>query len=377
VIVFALSALACLVALATFAEIAWGARRLKRLEDAPSPTGSLPRVSIVFAARDEERGIEAAARSHLAQDYPDFEVVAVDDRSTDRTGEILGQVAAGADALTVIRIESLPPRWLGKCHALSRGVRAATGEWVLFTDADVVLDPSALSRAVGLAESEGLDHLTVVPHARMPGFLQAFGAAFAMFMSFYLRPWRIPDPKSRAYAGIGAFNLVRKSAYHAAGGHEAIRLAVDDDRRLGKVLKRSGARSALALGSGLVTVDWYPDFPSAIRGLEKGLFGGLHYSLIRVAAVFGGQALLFLWPVAGLFFGGWVALLNAVTCLIFGALYLGYARDQRAPLWSVVLLPAWSAIFQWILLRSAFRTLLQGGVVWRGTFYPLSDLRDA
>jgi len=365
------------VAVAVALEVFPGSRRLARLEDvAPAAGTALPRVSIVFAARNEEVGIERAVRSHLAQDYPDIEVVAVDDRSTDATTAILARVAAGTDRLTVIRVDELPAGWLGKCHALHRGASAAAGEWILFTDADVVMEPSVVRRAIALAARDGLDHLTVVPYARIPGhLLQSFVAAFGLFFAMFTRPWRIPDPASSSYAGIGAFNLVRAAGYRAAGGHQGIRLSVDDDLRLGKLLKRAGLRSALALGQTLIHVDWYPGLGALVRGLEKGVFAGLDYSLTKAVAGSVGQVALFLWPLAGLLAGGWTAALCAGTCAVIGALYIDQARAHALPAWTVVLFPVCCLIFLWIQWRSVVRTLVRGGLDWRGTFYSLRELR--
>jgi GT2 family glycosyltransferase len=366
----------CLLSVAILLELLPGSRRLAHLDTVPPAEGPLPRVSIVFGARDEEANIEEAVRSHLAQDHPDFEVIAIDDRSTDGTSAILARVAAGEPRLQVVRVDALPPGWLGKCHALQRGAEAATGEWILFTDADVVMAPSVLRRVLALATRERLDHLTIAPHARMPGrLLEAFTAAFGVFFSLFTRPWRIPDPSSRAYVGIGAFNLVRASAYRAAGGHAAIRLSVDDDIRLGKVLKRAGLRSALALGQTLIRVDWYPDLCALVRGLEKGVFAGLDYSVVKAVGGTLGQVFLFLWPVAGLAFGGWTAALCGVACVAVAVLYLDQAYFHGTPLWTVALFPVCGVIFLWILWRSVTRTLACGGLDWRGTFYALPELR--
>ena len=156
-------------------EVLRGFRRLMRLETVLPGTGALPRVSIIFGARDEQEAIEEAVRSHVAQDYPDFEVIAVDDRSVDRTPQILAQLARETTRLHVLRVEEIPPEWLGKCNTLRRGAEVASGDWCLFTDADVAMESSVLRRAMALAIHAGLDHLTIAPYAQMPGpLLQAF-----------------------------------------------------------------------------------------------------------------------------------------------------------------------------------------------------------
>ncbi len=375
-IAIGVSALVLLAVVALALEVFPGWRRLTRLEGVAPAPDPLPRVSIVFGARDEEAGIERAVRSYLVQDHPDVEVIAVEDRSTDRTPEILARLSAASDRLRVIRIDALPAGWLGKCHALQRGAEVASGTWILFTDADVVMEPSVLRRAIALVERDGLDHLTVAPFAHMPGrLLESFTASFGLFFTMFTRPWRIPDPASSSHVGIGAFNLVRASGYWDAGGHVSIRLSVDDDIRLGKVLKRAGLRSALALGQALIHVDWYPDLRALVRGLEKGVFAGLDYSLVKAASVTLGQVVLFLWPLAGLLAGSWATALCAVALFVIGVLYVDQARVHDLPVWTVVLFPVCCVIFLWILWRSIVRTLARGGLDWRGTFYSLRELR--
>jgi glycosyltransferase involved in cell wall biosynthesis len=138
----------------------------------------------------------------LSQDYPDFEVIAIDDRSTDRTGAILDREAAQNPALRVIHLQALPPGWLGKNHALQKGAEAASGSLILFTDADVVMDPSALRRAAFYLESNRLDHLAIAPRAPVPGFLSnAFLGVFATMFTLYTKPWKVSDPDSKKHIG--------------------------------------------------------------------------------------------------------------------------------------------------------------------------------
>lgn len=373
---FVLSVLSFLLCLGVAVDAFSGFRRLTRLEDVAPAPDPLPRVSIVFGARDEEASLEEAVWSQLSQDYPDFEVVAVDDRSSDRTPDILARLSRKDARLRVIRVDELPPGWLGKCNALRRGSEVASGDWLLFTDADVVMDSTVLRRAMALARRAIFDHLTVAPYARMPGpLLQAFTASFGVFFSMFARPWKVTDPASSAHAGIGAFNLVRTEAYRAIGGHEPVRLSPDDDMRLAKAIKKAGFRQRFALGQGLLRVEWYRSLPALVRGLDKAVFAGLDYSLVKTALGTLAQVMLFLWPVAGLLLGGWPALFSAGTCLLFTALYLDQARLHGLPPWTAALFPVCATIFLWIMWSSAFKTLARGGIEWRGTFYPLEELR--
>ncbi|HEV8600270.1 MAG TPA: glycosyltransferase family 2 protein [Gemmatimonadales bacterium] len=359
-------------------DVVLGFRKLERLADAaPREGAGAPLVSIVVAARDEARGIEAAARSLLTQRYPAFEIVAVDDRSTDATGEILERLARADPRLRVIHVRELPKGWLGKNHGLSVGAAAARGEWLLFTDADVVMAPETLARAVGFAERRGLDHLAVLPDIRLPGLLlSAFGTGFICWGTAILRPWKARDPRSWRFVGIGAFNLVRAAAYRRAGGHEPIRLRPDDDLKLGKILKRSGARSDFLLGKGLISVEWYHSVPEAIDGLMKNTFSVVEYRLLPMLAGVPLYLVGGLGPLAAFGFGSgplrWIAA-AAVTSQL-GIMLFG-TRESGAPRRVALLYPVVALLFAWIILRALVLNLAQRGIVWRGTFYPLAELR--
>ena len=239
-----------------------------------------PKVTLVVAARNEERNIAQAVDSLLRLDYPDYELLVVNDRSEDATGAILARASAREPRLRVIQVDQLPSGWLGKNHALWVGARAAAGELLLFNDADIVMEPPVLSRAVTYLLQEGVDHLAVTPVLDMPGlFLDMFGASFILFFCMFARPWKARDPKSRCHIGIGAFNLVRASAYWEAGGHRRIALRPDDDMKLGKILKLAGFRAECAYGGGLLRVEWYATLGELIRSLEKNAFAGIDYRL--------------------------------------------------------------------------------------------------
>lgn len=178
----------------------------------------VPRVSIIAPALNEERNLEAAVRSLARQDYPDYEIVLVDDRSTDATPRILARLKREIPNLRVVTVRELPPGWLGKNHANMLGARVATGEILVFTDADVMFEPSTLDRAVAHLERHGIDHLAASPGTTMPGLVNQFTLYFGLMFTLFIRPWRARDPRSSAHVGIGAFNMVRASAYRAVGG---------------------------------------------------------------------------------------------------------------------------------------------------------------
>ena len=196
-----------------------GVLSMPSLEDVqPLPDDLCPPVSVLVAARDEAEKLPAALDTFLALDYPSYEVVAVDDRSVDATGEIFKAVAKSDPRLKLLRIDSLPSGWLGKPHALQQAYGKSSGEWLVFTDADVHFRPDLLRRSLALALEKGWDHLTLLGRAKMfnPGEKIAM-AFFSLGFLMGIRPWKVSDARSRVYAGVGAFQLIRRSAYERSG----------------------------------------------------------------------------------------------------------------------------------------------------------------
>jgi glycosyltransferase involved in cell wall biosynthesis len=336
-----------------------------------------PKVSVLIPARNEERNIREALQSVLHQDYPNLEFIVVNDRSTDRTAAILAQMAVADARLRVVELTELPEGWLGKNYALYRASEAASGELLLFMDADIVMDPTVISRAVRYQRERQLDHLAIMPAVVMPGvILRMFTASFAIFFAAYARPWKAKDPKSRAYIGIGAFNMVRATAYRAAGTHRAIAMRPDDDMKLGKLLKRKGYRQEMVVGAPLLSVEWYASLRETIDGLMKNTFAGVEYSL---AASVGTGITIFavhVWPFVALFVThGVVWWLNLTISL---ALLVGVALSNRyhgLPSWYAIGHPLCSVLFVYIVWKSTAMTLRNGGIRWRGTYYPLALLK--
>ncbi len=343
-------------------------------EGFPSPP---PRVSVIFAARNEKGKAGPAARSMLAQDHPGLEVIAVDDRSTDGTGDELR--AIGDARLRVLRVDALPEGWLGKTHALQTGADASEGEWIVFTDADVHFAPGAVRAAVAAAVRRRLDHLTLFPELDLPGYLEGvFTNYFSSLFNLRFRPYAARFRRMPAYVGIGAFQLVRREAYRRAGGHAHLRLDIADDMMLGKTLKRSGARSMLMAGSGLIRVRWVEGWSGVLSSLQKNAFRGIEYSavllVLSTAAILAADVA----PFVGLFAADGPARVLAAGSV--GVLFLLYAAGQRSnrlALLSFPCHPAAALLFLFILWRSALAALTEGGVRWRGTFYRLDELRRA
>jgi glycosyltransferase involved in cell wall biosynthesis len=355
-----------------------GNRRVPGLKSVePLRDEALPTLTVIVAAKDEARHIEAAARSLLAQEYPRIGILVVDDRSTDETGRILSRLASQDSRLHTMRVDSLPEGWIGKCHALAQGADATRSEWILFTDGDVSLAPDAARRAVSLAVRHGWDHVAVGPDMRLESLGEAiFVGAFLVLFNTTQRPWLASDPRRKNAIGIGAFNLVRREAYRKAGGHAAIRYELLDDMSLGKILKQSGARQVFAKHDGLVSVRWHPGIRGLIRGVEKNAFPAARYN-IALGAFAPWMLLAIGWaPVIGLFLPGVAPKLFAVAAWV--GVFLCYREGSRTAsirLRQAPLMPIGVILFVYAFARSMVLTLKQGGVRWRGTFYPLEALR--
>ena len=355
-----------------------GQRRLPGLESVePLRDEALPTLTVLATAKDEAARVEQAARSLLAQDYPKMTVLLVDDRSADGTGAILDRLARENPRLRVAHVTELPEDWIGKCHALARGAEETDSEWILFVDADVTLAPDAARRAVSLAVRQGWDHVAVGPDMRLESLGEAvFVAAFMVVFNSSQRPWLASDPRRRNAIGIGAFNLVRREAYRRAGGHGAIRYELLDDMALGKILKEKGARQTFARHDGLAAVRWHPGVGGLVRGVEKNAFPAARYNILLGATA----PWLMLWvgwaPVVGLLLPGPVPKILALAA--WAGVLLCYREVERSVnvrLWQAILRPVGITLFVYAFLRSMVVTLSQGGVRWRGTFYPLAALR--
>jgi glycosyltransferase involved in cell wall biosynthesis len=358
--------------------IAYGALRLPIIKDiAPAADAGCPNISILFAARDEEEKLPAALATLMEIDYPHLEVVAVDDRSTDATGQILDDFAALHPRLRVVHVVDLSPGWLGKPHALQKAYEAATGEWLVFTDADVRFKPDVLRRAIALAKRENLDHLSLLCDVEMVGFWEkALITFFVAIFHLATNPRMVDSKRSPFDVGIGAFQLLRRSAYEASGTHRRLAMEVIDDMKLGKLIKRAGFRSGVGISQDSVVVRWHAGISNLTRGVTKNFFAGFGYSLGFVAAGISGLLLLNIAPPLGVIFGhGGTRILATIALVIALGFYGGAAASMRvSPLYALTY-PLGSILLSYMLLRSAIVTLKQGGIVWRDTFYPLDELK--
>jgi len=359
-------------------KVAYGAMRLPWLKDfAPAADAECPRISLLFAARDEAEKLPRALATMVALDYPNLEIVAVDDRSADATGRILDEFAANHPQLRVVHVTELPAGWLGKPHALQKAYEASSGEWLVFTDADVTFRADVLRRAIRMVREQRLDHLALLGDVERSGFwdtvlITFFGMGFQLAVDLH----QVSNPNSRAYVGVGAFQMLKRKAYEACGTHRRLAMEVIDDMKLGKLVKQSGFRSGVAVAQDAVSVEWHLGLGSLVKGLEKNFFAAAQFSVAVVAMQVAALLLFNVAPFYGLIFGaGWIRVLAGISVLLAMSFHLGGDVVMRvSPLYCLTL-PLGATVFVYILLRSTVVTLRQGGIYWRGTFYKLEELR--
>jgi len=366
-----------IAACAIFLEIALGHRKLKRLIDiTPAFFGDPPRVSIILTALNEAATIEPALRSVLSLNYPNLEIIAINDRSTDDTPAILDRLREGHAALKVVHISDLPTGWLGKNHALHQGSKLATGDYLIFTDADVVFDPTVIARAVTYCQQNELHHLAIFPE--VPTKENLFAALllrfqFSLFLQY--KPWKVRAP-NKYFTGIGAFNMVRSREYREAGGHEALRMDVIDDLVLGKIMKAHGFTQEAMVGAGLISVAWYESSREMFKGLRKNIFAAFDYKLSKLAALSVFFAVFTLWPWIGVVVtGGATRWINIATVALELAFYWDILRGHRWSRWCLLYLPLSSVLSIFMWWQGSLLVWMRGEIEWRGTRYSLAELR--
>jgi hypothetical protein len=356
--------------------LAWRVRRLGLLPAVDLPADEdLPTLSVIAAGRDEAAAIEGAVRSWLALDLPGLEVIVVDDRSRDESPAILARLAKEDPRLIHLRIDERPEGWLGKCHALRIAAERASGDFLLFTDADVEFQPEGVRKSLALVQRDQLDLLTLLPMVRTEGWLQA-SFTFLFFQVFLeaLGSRRVNRGLGGGSLGVGAFGMVRRACYEAAGGHEQLRMQVGDDTGLTRVILRQGGKQRVHFGFEVASLQWQSGVLGTVRGLEKNAYWGLRLSPVLLVAA----TLMLLWqllPLAGPAFGPWG--LASFGCYWVGA-FLGYQSPETSlgkSLVGTLLHP-----LSWLLLittlwNSAIATWRRGGIDWRGDFFSTGELR--
>jgi glycosyltransferase involved in cell wall biosynthesis len=396
-----------ILALAWFSRIVEAAFGMPRIADiarpewdrTPATPNGEPRVSIIVPARNEEEHIRETLLQLLALEYSNYEIIAVNDRSTDHTGQVMDQIAASAEndlpalggssahaeadksvrptRLKAMHIAELPAGWLGKTHAMWTASLRASGDWLLFTDADVRFRPDSLRRAIAYAEEERADHVVLFPRMIMkrPGERMMVAFFQALFV-FGHRPWKVADPKARDHMGVGAFNLVRRSVYDAVGTYRALRMEVLDDMKLGKVVKNAGFAQRNVFGEDLISLRWAKGAFGIVNNLTKNFFAVLSFQWPRTVACIVGLGFLNLGPFLGVWMAhGWARVPYAVALASLFAIYYGMSARSAVPAYYFFLHPVSTSLFMYTLLLSMLHTFWNDGIVWRGTKYALDELR--
>jgi glycosyltransferase involved in cell wall biosynthesis len=253
----------------------------------------------------------------------------------------------------------------------------ASGDWLLFTDADVLFKPDSLRRAVAYAEAERADHVVLFPRMIMkrPGEKMMIAFFQALFV-FGHRPWKVADPKARDHMGVGAFNMVRRPVYDAVGTYRALRMEVLDDMKLGKVVKNAGFAQRNVFGEDLISLRWAKGAFGIVHNLTKNFFAVLSFQWWRTVATIVGLGFLNLGPFLGVCLAhGWARIPYAIALGSLFLIYYGMSVRSAVPPYYFFLHTVSTSLFMYILLRSMFYTLWNDGIVWRGTKYPLEELR--
>lgn len=355
-----------------------GMKKIARLEDTAAQSNSTP-VTVIIAAKDEEESIQHTLQTLISQTGTELDIIAVNDRSEDQTGEIMEKMAAANPTIHVVHIQTLPGGWLGKNHALKQGAELASGAYLLFTDADIQFEKTTISRALTFMEHENLDHLTAAPDLQAKSLpLRGLISYFLFGFGYFKRPWTANQKKTKGGMGVGAFQLLRKSTYESVGGHEALRLRPDDDLALGQRIKEAGFKQNLVTAKQLLKVEWYPNFQSALRGFEKNAFAGLNYSiwlsLFAIVGVFVSQVLPFVFIFSGTPI---VQIISAINIVLLFCLYGLTTRSFTSySKWTIIGLPIFALLFVYMLARALILTWVRGGIEWRGKRYSLKEMKQ-
>ena len=348
-----------------------------------SPPDPAPLVSIIVPARNEEECIGDCLGSALAQDYPNFEVILVNDQSTDRTGEIAAELEAGDSKLRCIPGRELPPGWMGKNNALFVGVREARGEYLLFLDADSRLEPECLTQTVRCAIDKGSDLLTICPDLICGTFWEKVVHPLLIQMIFIWAPReKINDPSSKVAAANGPYMLFRRSAYEQIGGHEAVKDNIVEDLELGRNIKRAGLRLSYVDAPTLMSLRMYTCFSEIWEGWSKNFYislgGKVGFTVLASLGIF----IYYIVPwfalpasLAVLVFGGWSPVWFAVLALALGQALVALALRKLLHRLELLdpaypyLQPLGAAVLIGILVNSTIRTQYRKGVSWKGRTY--------
>jgi hypothetical protein len=277
-------------------------------------------------------------------------------------------------------VKTLPDNWLGKPHAMAMAARDAIAidraDYLLFTDADVFFEPQAIRRSLGHAVETDADHFVTFPTPLIKSIGEGMLLGYLGVMGLWAtRPWKASDPKAtRDSIGIGAFNLLRTEAYENLGGFESLRMEILEDLMLARRVKLAGLRQRVAIAPGMVTLHWAAGVWGVVHVMTKNLFAVFRFRITLALAACAWLTVLCLGPIVFLVFRQ-TRLPAVLTLIAIVMLYLLSTLHSKISPWYAMLFPAGAGLFLYSLLQSALTTLRAGGVTWRGTFYPLNELR--
>jgi cellulose synthase/poly-beta-1,6-N-acetylglucosamine synthase-like glycosyltransferase len=341
-------------------------RLIPRLRAGMKPPNE-PLVSVIIPARDEAHIIERTARAFLAQTYTNLEVIVVNDRSADGTGDIVR--AIDDDRLTVIDGVEPPAGWMGKPWALHQGSRAARGELLLFVDADLIYAPPALAAAVAVLQTRSVALLSLFPYLEMRGFGEIASMPMMTMVFFTFIPTWISNRTrfARLAVGGGTGNLVVREIYEKSGGHEALSDAVVDDIALARLIRRSGWKTETIRADDLVSLRMYRGLREVIDGFTKNTFSALGRNYVAGLLVVTGCVVFHILPYVLALTGDAISI---VTIVIISLTRVILFRSLRYRLDAALFLhPIMAAIWTWIFLRSIWLTGIRRKLLWRGRTY--------
>ena len=377
-LLFWLALIILLLTIAMSLEVALGMRKMANIKDVlPTQQEDVPRVSVIIPACNEADSIEPALQSVLELDYANLEIIVVNDRSTDNTGAVLERMKNRYPNIILHNISELPKGWMGKSHALHSGAEQAHGDYFLFTDADIIMEKTTLSRAMHHMLGNNLDHMSLFfGSIAQGGLLNTLFMDAGTGLMLLFKPWKAKDKNSNKYMGAGAFNLVKASAYKAIEGHSALAMHPIDDIMLGKVLKQRGFSQDCLFGPDFVQTEWYATVREYINGVMKNTFAVYQFNVMKVLLGIFFIIMFNILPFWAFFFT------SGITRALFGAAVMVrillsvnvFLKEKMSPWYSV-----WSLVTPYIniyiIVKATITTILNKGITWRGTHYPLDELK--
>lgn len=361
-----------------------GLRKIPYLSKVAKGVSHGPLISVIIAAKDEEESIEKTLTHLYEQNYKNLEIIVVNDRSDDETGKIIEQFKErisndGNVSYQTVHIQELPKDWLGKNHALYQGYLVSKGEYLVFTDADIVFKKETISKTMDYVVANHVEHMAMIPYIICNNFaLRSFIHLFLLYFCIFVEPWKVyVRGKKGKGVGVGAFNLIKRDVYMQLGTHRTFPLHPIDDIELGKKAKEMQCNQHFLIGKELIEVEWYPSLKDAIKGFEKNFFGALDYKFWKVIGFTFLQCLFAIYPFIGLLFNDWMLIVHILSLTLLCLLYVSCIRKVSfGSTLEFLLLPITVSCYIYTLFRSAYLTLRRGGINWRGTFYSLKELKE-